>query len=481
MKKVVFILSNFLLSLNSFGNDIDSILIKAIDEISIVTLQYYVLENDKTNAHVNIYTSDSSYKNNKIDMNLQKQKNELKEQIQLPKQENTNLSKSLPNYKNSKLELKSEGNFFAYAFWVVVFLFSVVFAWNHKKKIWQIFKNAMPNYSKENINIHKTKENSFKDIIESKDFVMDDKANINDLPSSKQNDNPISIANSKIVPKGNWFVVGSSVRGKSHIEGNIPCQDFNYFEKINDFWGIAVSCDGAGSADNSHVGSKFVAMESVEIFKNIFLKEQLDKNNELPHNDVWHELAKAGLYQVKQNLVNFAKSEGFKIESLACTVILSLYSPYGILVTHIGDGRAGFMTIDNEWKPMLTPWKGEEANQTVFITSAIWNENIDNYVESTIIREQPLAFTLMSDGCEAHSFECSVFNKEMNEWHDPNLPFPKFFNPLVESLIKMKSTSTTDDDVQQKWENFLSSGTPSLINEPDDKTLILGVFISENN
>jgi hypothetical protein len=86
----------------------------------------------------------------------------------------------------------------------------------------------------------------------------------------------------------------------------------------------------------------------------------------------------------------------------------------------------------------------------------------------------------MSDGCEAHSFECSIFDKETSEWHDPNLPFPKFFNPLVESLKKMKSANTSEEEVQSKWEKFLSSGTQSLINEPDDKTLILGVFISEN-
>ena len=87
----------------------------------------------------------------------------------------------------------------------------------------------------------------------------------------------------------------------------------------------------------------------------------------------------------------------------------------------------------------------------------------------------------MSDGCEAHSFECSVFDKETSEWHDPNLPFPKFFNPLVQSLKQMKVTGTTEDEVQKKWANFLTSGTQSLINEPDDKTLILGVFVSENH
>jgi hypothetical protein len=549
MKKIIFILWCFIIALNSFGQDTDSILNKAIDEISIVTARYYVLKIDKKNLPDNISTSDkllevlnnrykkdneikklvkelqkykedykqeplndylklvlsnikfkkldnkellekldkiignytNNYKSNKIEHNSQnfdKQDEKLKE-IERLRQENSKLRDSLSYYQNNKPELKSESNFFAYALLVVVLMLLSIIAWLFKDKIFQLFKGTTKAETTTDAPNKKRKGNYFKENIEPNKFVMEDKKNVNDLTNSKQNTS--FIPNNTILTKGNWFVVGSSVIGKSHIEGNIPCQDFNHLEKINDLWGIAVCCDGAGSAINSHIGSEFVAKESAKIFKSIFLKEQLGKNKELPQDNVWQELAKAGLYQVKQNLDDFAKKEGYKVESLACTIILAIYSPLGILVTHIGDGRAGFLTQNNEWKPMLTPWKGEEANQTVFITSAIWNENIDNYIESLIIREQPLAFTLMSDGCEAHSFECSVFDKETREWHDPNLPFPKFFNPLVQSLKQMKATGMTEDEVQKKWANFLTSGTQSLSNEPDDKTLILGVFVSENH
>lgn len=530
-----------MIALNSFGQNTDSIVNKAIDEISITTARYYVTKIDKNNLPDNISTSDklldvlnkrykkdneiktlvrqlqkckedykqeplneylnsalgiikfkkldeiignytNDYKSNKIEptsQNFNKQDEKLKE-IEKLRQENINLRDSLSYYQNNKPELKSESNFFAYALLVVVLMLLSIIAWLFKDKFFQLFKGKAKAKKTTDAPNQKRKGNYFKENIEPNKFVMEDKKNVNELTDTKQNIVTSFIPNNTIVAKGNWFVVGSSVIGKSHIEGNIPCQDFNHLEKINDLWGIAVSCDGAGSATNSHTGSEFVAKESAKIFKGIFLKEQIGKNNELPQDNIWQDLAKRGLYQVKQNLDNFAQNKDYKVESLACTVILAIYSPFGILVTHIGDGRAGFLTQNNEWKPMITPWKGEEANQTVFITSAIWNENIDNYVESRIIREQPFAFTLMSDGCEAHSFECSVFDKETSEWHDPNLPFPKFFNPLVESLKKMKATSTTEEEVQNKWEKFLSSGTQSLINEPDDKTLILGVFINAN-
>jgi hypothetical protein len=540
-----------MIALNSFGQDTDSVLNKAIDEISVVTARYYVLKIDKKNLPDTISTSDkllevlnnrykkdneikilvrqlqkykedykqeplneylnsalgiikfrkldntellenlnvivgnytNNYKNNKIEhtsQNFDKQDEKLKE-IEKLRQENVNLRDSLSYYQNKKPEIKSESNLFTNVFFVVVLMLLGIIAWLFKDKFFQFFKGKTKAKTTTDAPNQKRKGNYFKENIEPNKFVMENKKNVNELTDTKQNIVTSFIPNNTILAKGHWFVVGSSVIGKSHIEGNIPCQDFNHLEKINDLWGIAVSCDGAGSATNSHIGSEFVAKESAKIFKSIFLKEQIGKNNELPQDDVWQDLAKAGLYQVRQNLDNFAKSEGYKIESLACTVILAIYSPLGILVTHIGDGRAGFLTQNNEWKPMLTPWKGEEANQTVFITSSIWNENIDNYIESRIIREQPLAFTLMSDGCEAHSFECSVFDKETSEWHDPNLPFPKFFNPLVQSLKQMKATGTTEDEVQKKWANFLTSGTQSLNNEPDDKTLILGVFVSENH
>jgi len=553
MKKFILILWCFINALNSFGQDIDSVLNKAIDEISIATAQYYVTKIDKNKLPDSISTSDkllevlnkrykkeneikkivknlkeykqkykqeplndylisvlliikfkkldnaelldslknkiivkysSGYKNNKIDNhlpNIEQKNNDLNEEVGRPKRENTNLRDSLNYYQNTNSELKSKSIFLTYALLVVVLMLLSIIAWLFKDKVFQLFKEKTKRKTTDVPN-QQRKGNYFKENVEANKFVMEDKESENNPTNIKQSDILISVPNSTIITKGNWFVVGSSVIGKSHIEGNIPCQDFNHLEKINDLWGIAVCCDGASSAINSHIGSEFVAKESAKIFKSIFLKEQLGENKELPRDNVWQELAKVGLYQVKQNLDDFAKSKGYKVESLACTVILAIYSPLGILVTHIGDGRAGFLTQTNEWKPMLTPWKGEEANQTVFITSAIWNENIiDNYLESRIIREQPLAFTLMSDGCEAHSFECSVFDKETSEWHDPNLPFPKFFNPLVQSLKQMKAKGMTEEEVQKKWANFLTSGTQSLINEPDDKTLVLGVFVSENH
>ena len=272
------------------------------------------------------------------------------------------------------------------------------------------------------------------------------------------------------------LVIGESVIGKSHIDSGIPCQDSNFSQKINDGWGIAIVADGAGSAKNSHDGSKFVVHKAAEIFIKAMIKTDWYQNNQLPLEPEWHQFSKEQLWRVKQLLDKYADWRGVRVKSLACTVIIVIYSPLGILITHIGDGRAGYCDSKHVWKAMMIPYKGEEANSTVFITSDIWNDNINHFIESRIITEKIVAFTLMSDGCEKATFECSKFNPATNHWSDPNNPYPKFFQPVLKTLINMEKNQIPAHEIQAKWRKFLEVGNTTLKNEPDDKTMILGIY-----
>ena len=151
--------------------------------------------------------------------------------------------------------------------------------------------------------------------------------------------------------------------------------------------------------------------------------------------------------------------------------------------SHIGDGRAGYCTESGQWKSLLIPHKGEEANQTIFLTSSPWITDNDFQMsgvlvpESRVISEKVIAFTLMSDGCENHSFDCSKMDYEKNKWLDPNLPSEKFFNPLLEQLKQMHNHKVAFEEVTANWIKFIEEGTPGLKEESDDKTLILGILI----
>jgi hypothetical protein len=292
------------------------------------------------------------------------------------------------------------------------------------------------------------------------------------------------IDNSKHKCKGDFYVVYASSIGKSHITNNTSCQDNHAVGKIDWDWGISVVCDGAGSAENSAQGSKFVSEEAYNLYKAALLRSDFFNKKTLPRDDEWDDISNKIIQEIQLKLKDFATLKKIEYASLACTLIVVVYSPIGLLVSHIGDGRAGYLNSKNEWKSLITPHKGEESNQTIFITSREWNPKnsikMSNVLvpENSVIREMPLAFTLMSDGCESSSYECSKLDSLNQKWTDPNIPFPNFFNPLVTQLKGMIQSKVPQEEANKLWRNFIESGTPSLSEENDDKTLILGIIVS---
>jgi hypothetical protein len=276
--------------------------------------------------------------------------------------------------------------------------------------------------------------------------------------------------------KQKWIFAYASAIGNSHITEKIPCQDFCSVENYNNF-SIAIVCDGAGSCSNSQIGSKNVTEFCQFHFGNLIKKHKWNLSK-LPTQKYWHSEAKKTLRTIKEDLVNFSINDNLDFKSLSCTVIVTIVLKHGLLVTHIGDGRAGYCNMKDEWFPTITPFHGELANQTVFITSDIWNEkDIDNYIESKVIKEQVKAFCLLSDGCEKASFECNLFDQVKETYYDPNKPYSLFFNPNVKILPELHNQNKTQEEINTLWETFLTKGNEKLKIEPDDKTLILGVRV----
>ncbi len=283
--------------------------------------------------------------------------------------------------------------------------------------------------------------------------------------------------------KVDWILVGASVKGNGHIQSNMPCQDSNKFESLGDGWGIAVVSDGAGSAAHSHVGSKVVTERCLFHFKELIKNEGWKDKNILPSDTDWLLKSYNVLKTIRNEVVIVANKNKVDPKTLSATCLVVIYSPIGLLSAHVGDGRMGYKTTSDEWKSMMTPHKGEEANQTIFIVSDFWS--IPHFMlsgvlvpESIVVREPVKAFALMSDGCENTAWKCTTYNPETGKYFDMNEPFDGFFNPLEETMESFYVNKIPEDKQQEKWYRFIESGTKGFIKEQDDKTMIYGVNIS---
>lgn len=279
-----------------------------------------------------------------------------------------------------------------------------------------------------------------------------------------------------------WYTVYGSSIGKTHIENELLCQDAYFMEDLGEGWLLNIVCDGAGSAKHSELGSQLIANAvAPALFKKYIEENGLKHAGSLPSDINWCDICNHAYREMYSALVNHAIKLKLETKDLACTFILLIVSPYGLLISHVGDGRAGYRSIDGRWHPSIIPHKGEEANQTVFLTSKDWQQAEPLYMsgvtvpESRVILEKIDAFTLMSDGCENHSFLCSVMDDENQQWNDPNQPYEKFFTPLINGLKEMKESDMNLTDANEIWNKFLDKGTTGLANESDDKTMILGV------
>lgn len=279
--------------------------------------------------------------------------------------------------------------------------------------------------------------------------------------------------------KSPWVLAYASVIGNGHIQSGIPCQDSTAHHQINKDWGVAVVCDGAGSAAQSHIGSDFVARNTAHCLEEV-IQRCAWSPSQLPDEQTWRKEAQRALQLVMQRLMQFAEKREIPLPQLACTVLATLYCEGALLSVHIGDGRAAYSDAPGQWKALIAPYRGNEANETVFITSRIWNPaGIEEYIESSVTTGPIRAFALMSDGCEKAAFEVNIFDPKTKKYSDPNRPFPRFFEPNVPGLRQLHKEQKSQAEINTLWSGFLTAGTKQFKHEIDDKSMILAVRLAE--
>lgn len=295
-------------------------------------------------------------------------------------------------------------------------------------------------------------------------------------------------------------VVGASVIGKSHLAAKpqIPCQDSHAIYDLGDGWGIAVVCDGAGSYAHSHKGSRFVSDQLTSSFAKA-INHFKWKEQGLPDEYEWRDIAKGVFGFTYKNLVDYGVSLGLHdVEQLSCTAIVVVYSPLGLLVAHVGDGRACYEDESGKWHAMIRPFAGDEGGTAFFPTDFVWKslfvpmkntkeQNdlirtcLDVFLGCRVINTRVRAFALMSDGCEDYLYQGKRSYPSLNnKYLDINEPHQNNLNSLTTRLMNAYGRYPNEPkhqalDLKEGLLDILRDES-GFKDEQDDKTVVVGIL-----
>lgn len=277
-----------------------------------------------------------------------------------------------------------------------------------------------------------------------------------------------------------YYVLGASLFGRSHLYKEKPCQDYHVFDDLGDGWHIYIVSDGAGSAKESHRGAAANCNLLLRSVQKLLQKTDWKEKGRLPSDLEWH----IEFYNLCRGVKGLIES---KVESLDepvetkdfnATLMLLIVSPCGLLVGHIGDGRMGYQDLKGNWQSLITPHKGEEANMTVFLMNKWDKPRIPAmkmagvYVpETRVVNEIPRKVVVMTDGCENFSWLCLGKDEGTGQYVDRNVPFEGFFQPLFETIGKERPDERLDTFV-----TFINSSNEISKSEQDDRTMIIGEY-----
>ena len=189
-----------------------------------------------------------------------------------------------------------------------------------------------------------------------------------------------------------WKTQCALVTGRSHQRTGTPLQDRTCVRTEN---GVTVAClaDGAGSAMYSQEGAEAAVQQTCQ-----FMCEHFDA---LYQSKTPMELKRAILFHAESAVIQRAQELGVPVQELASTLLAVAVKGDQYLIFHLGDGVIAYQK-DGKVLVASTPWNGEFANSTVFITSpgALRHCKVFRGVQPKLE-----GFCLMSDGCEAALYD----------------------------------------------------------------------------
>lgn len=304
-------------------------------------------------------------------------------------------------------------------------------------------------------------------------------------PVDEYNLKPSEVHLSTTAQLSNVSVFGITFLGRAHQENNSLCQDYHLFKDLGNDWHLYIVSDGAGSAKASHRGARINCEVTAhlidQLIENLNWKQQI----ELPSEVEWH-MQFISICRFVRNFIEEKVEEldeDVKPKDFNATLLLLIVTPMGMLIGHIGDGRMGYKTVNGEWKSLITPHRGEEVNQTVFLMNQ-WDKiriptlKMSGVLvpETRVIKEHALAVGLLSDGCENFTWNCMQMDSEMGIYRDINTPFIPFWESIYSKLCDQNISQGQKHSVFQQT---IDSGNRSCIIEDDDRSILIGIYTEQ--
>ena len=274
-----------------------------------------------------------------------------------------------------------------------------------------------------------------------------------------------------------WTAINYSAIGSKNQQQGRPCQDYSHYRCYDDFI-IGAVADGAGSAKYSDHGAELAVKttlsflsgtedfsDSEEIaelskFHQPENKKALKESNQPPSEleEAINELSREICQTVRHTLIQEAEAIDCQLEDLACTLLVFIATSDWAGAMQIGDGFIVVRSEEGEPELVFTPDKGEYVNETTFITS----DDFQNQLQVKTF-PAPKFICAASDGLEKVAIRFS-------NWE----AYPGFFDPLEQCLQE----KTSLEEKQDYLETFLNS---DRINQriSDDKTLLIGLNCSQ--
>lgn len=257
-----------------------------------------------------------------------------------------------------------------------------------------------------------------------------------------------------------WQLSQASVRGKSHVDTNLPNQD-SVFVRVSDSGAVvcAAVSDGAGTATRSGEGSsiaaEFIATRMCQIGLQL-----TDRPNSI--NKVREE------FEITINLARHRiDPTGAHLRDFHCTMVAWLCTPVGAFIAQIGDSVAlstRFAAVDEDGMRKVDFFpdggchlhevdRGEYANETHFITEADWKQHL----RISQLPEDVDAVVLMTDG----AMDIAMLRGQV---------FRGFLSNLLGKLITTPSSQDRHDTIHAWLDDRQTYGVTG-----DDKTIFVGV------